>query len=419
MTNNVFKNNYHILLWSLLLFSIYIGFFFSENITQGPKLDFEHALKQVEIFEKDFIFAFFNFDKIEHSTRISPIFISILFFLKNMFGDIDLVRFILMNIILINQLIFYNCLKYSSLKNVFHKKTLFLISASIFLSPSFRANSIWPESSMLGLLFFLFSIYFFLRFKKNYNLKFIFLNIIFLSLASYIRPSFCLFAIYFFFEYCFDLHKRKDFFKLIGSIILCNLILAFPAFYYVFILDIFFISYGGLSSNYFNKISIITTIIFFHITPIIFLFLNNYKFQITRDIFIILISIISLIMISKNFDYNLNNAGGGIILHLSNYIFENNYLFFFVYLFSLFFMIKISFINLRNNLILYIILLLITPQYHIFHKYYDPLVIILCLTIFEKNLMNKRINEYLTTLLIFLFYIALYSVHFINNNFIN
>ena len=53
MTNNVFKNNYHILLWSLLLFSIYIGFFLSENITQGPKLDFEHALKQVEIFEKD------------------------------------------------------------------------------------------------------------------------------------------------------------------------------------------------------------------------------------------------------------------------------------------------------------------------------------------------------------------------------
>ena len=419
MTNNVFKNNYHILLWSLLLFSIYIGFFLSENITQGPKLDFEHALKQVEIFEKDFIFAFFNFDKIEHSTRISPIFISILFFLKNVFGDIDLVRFILMNIILINQLIFYNCLKYSSLKNVFHKRTLFLISSSIFLSPSFRANSIWPESSMLGLLFFLFSIYFFLRFKKNYNLKFIFLNIIFLSLASYIRPSFCLFAIYFFFEYCFDLHKRKDFFKLIGLIIFCNLILAFPAFYYVFILDIFFISYGGLSSNYFNKISIITTIIFFHITPIIFLFLNNYRFQITRDIFIILISIVSLIVISKNFDYNLNNAGGGIILHLSNYIFENNYLFFFVYLFSLFFMIKISLINLKNNLILYLILLLITPQYHIFHKYYDPLVIILCLTIFEKNLINKRINGYLTTLLIFLFYIALYSVHFINNNFIN
>ena len=57
-------------------------FFLGENITQGPKLDFEHALKQVEIFEKDFIFAFFNFDKIEHSTRISPIFISILFILK-------------------------------------------------------------------------------------------------------------------------------------------------------------------------------------------------------------------------------------------------------------------------------------------------------------------------------------------------
>jgi hypothetical protein len=245
-----------------------------------------------------------------------------------------------MNIILFNQLVFYNCLKYSTLKNIFQKKILFIISTSIFLSPSFRANSIWPESSMLGLLFFLFSIYFFLRFKKNYNFNFIFLNIFFLSLASYIRPSFCVFAFYFFLEYFLYLYKKKDFLKKLSLITFSNLILAFPAFYYVFILDIFFISYGGLSNNYFNKVSIITTIVFFHITPI-FLFFYDYKFKMNKDFYIILISIISLMIISKNFDYNLDNTGGGIILHLSNYIFDDNKLFFLVYLFSFFFMIKI------------------------------------------------------------------------------
>ena len=417
MTNNVFKNNYHILLWSILLISIYTGFFFNENITLGPKLDFEHALKQVEIFEKDFNYAFFNFDKIEHSTRISPIFILILFFLKKIFNDIDLVRFLLMNIILFNQLVFYNCLKYSTLKNIFQKKILFIISTSIFLSPSFRANSIWPESSMLGLLFFLFSIYFFLRFKKNYNFNFIFLNIFFLSLASYIRPSFCVFAFYFFLEYFLYLYKTKDFLKKLSLITFSNLILAFPAFYYVFILDIFFISYGGLSNNYFNKVSIITTIVFFHITPI-FLFFYDYKFKMNKDFYIILISIISLMIISKNFDYNLDNTGGGIILHLSNYIFDDNKLFFLVYLFSFFFMIKISIISINSNFILFLILLLITPQYHIFHKYYDPLVLILFLTVFKNNLKERKINKNLLIISIFLFYISIYSAHLVNNIFI-
>ena len=35
------------------------------------------------------------------------------------------------------------------------KKILFCLSCVIFISPSFRANVIWPESAMLGLLFFL------------------------------------------------------------------------------------------------------------------------------------------------------------------------------------------------------------------------------------------------------------------------
>ena len=74
---------------------------------------------------------------------------------------------------------------------------IFFLICYSYLSHFFIAHSVSHNLFILiiGLLFFLFSIYFFLRFKKNYNLKFIFLNIIFLSLASYIRPSFCLFAI--------------------------------------------------------------------------------------------------------------------------------------------------------------------------------------------------------------------------------
>ena len=56
--------------------------------------------------------------------------------------------------------------------------------------------------------------------------------------------------------------------------ILLNLLLALPALYYVFILDIHFFKQGvkdiGLNFNYLNKASVIFTIIFFHTLPILF-----------------------------------------------------------------------------------------------------------------------------------------------------
>ena len=49
-------------------------------------------------------------------------------------------------------------------------------------------------------------------------------------------------------------------------------------------------------------------------------------------------------------------------------------------------------------------LVLLTPQYHIFHKYYDPLVLILCFTIFDfnigKDFFKKKI--YISTRIWFL-----------------
>ena len=110
MINNLLKKNYHILIGGLLIISVYMGFFFNENVTQGPKFDFYHALKQVEEFKKDFIFSFLNFDELKDTTRISPIFISIIYLFDELLNDIDLTRFVLLNIILINQLFFYKCL---------------------------------------------------------------------------------------------------------------------------------------------------------------------------------------------------------------------------------------------------------------------------------------------------------------------
>ena len=137
---------------------------------------------------------------------------------------------------------------------------------------------------MLGLLFFVISIFYFLKFEKN-KIKYCLLNILFLSIASYIRPSYCLFAIFYFLEFVLILHEKEKFVKNIILLTIFNLILALPAFYYVFIMDVFFIKYGGLSANYFNKISIISSIIFFHLIPIMFYKYKDLSFDLSKEKF--------------------------------------------------------------------------------------------------------------------------------------
>lgn len=417
MINNLLKKNYHILICFFLILSIYFGFFLGENITIGPKLDFEHTLAGAIQFEKDFIYTFLNFDKaldeINAATRISPIYLIIIYFLNKILISVDLMRFFLMNIIMLNQLFFYKSLKLV-FKNNINKKYLLILSCILYLSPSFRANAIWPESAMLGLLFFLISTYYFLKFKINRKIKYCILNVIFLAIASYIRPSFCLFGIFFYYEFLIYFLKNKNFLKNIFFITLLNLFLAFPAYYYIFVLDVFFIEEGGLSSNYFNKIPIITSIIIFHMLPILIYKKFNLSFNYKYDLGIFIIIFLSLILIIKNFDYNIDLSGGGIILHASNFLLGNNILLFICYPLFMYFLIKVSVFKNYNNFILISILLMITPQYHIFHKYYDPLVMILCFTVFNLEIKYDFFQKKRYLFILYSFYISYYFVHYIN-----
>ena len=417
MINNLLKKNYHILICFFLILSIYFGFFLGENITIGPKLDFEHTLAGAIQFEKDFIYTFLNFDKaldeINAATRISPIYLIIIYFLNKILISVDLMRFFLMNIIMLNQLFFYKSLKLV-FKNNINKKYLLILSCILYLSPSFRANAIWPESAMLGLLFFLISTYYFLKFKVNRKIKYCILNVIFLAIASYIRPSFCLFGIFFYYEFFIYFLKNKNFLKNIFFITLLNLFLAFPAYYYIFVLDVFFIEEGGLSLNYFNKIAIITSIIIFHMLPILIYKKFNLSFNYKYDLGIFIIIFLSLILIIKNFDYNIDLSGGGIILHASNFLLGNNILLFICYPLFMYFLIKVSVFKNYNNFILILILLMITPQYHIFHKYYDPLVMILCFTVFNLEIKYDFFQKKRYLFILYSFYISYYFVHYIN-----
>ena len=81
------------------------------------------------------------------------------------------------------------------------KSLLIILSLSIFLSPTFRSLAIWPSSRIVGLLFFVLSIYEFLKFQKTSLNIHLIKNILFLIISSYISPNFSLFIIFFFYYY--------------------------------------------------------------------------------------------------------------------------------------------------------------------------------------------------------------------------
>ena len=140
----------------------------------------------------------------------------------------------------------------------------------------------------------------------------------------------------------------------------------------------------------------ISTIFLFYFLPFVFT-LNNFKsflIELFRVKNIILSLTISLICIYF-FSYDKSFYGGGIFFHISRELFDNNILLYLVSFFALLLILNISSWNKYNSLI-FIILILNNPQLSIFHKYYDPLILILIIFLIEykidKDILFKPKN---------------------------
>tara|TARA_B100001121_G_scaffold121618_1_gene106644 strand:+ start:61 stop:714 length:654 start_codon:yes stop_codon:yes gene_type:complete len=208
------------------------------------------------------------------------------------------------------------------------------------------------------------------------------------------------------------------------SIVLSSL-LSLPALYYLFVLDINFLlgqtpganinETVGLDFNISNKILIISTIIFFHLIPFMFdkKFLNEFIISIKKNFFFILTFLIINLYF---FDYLQIFTGGGFFFHLSLLLFNNNLIFYFFSFFSLFIIAYFILSNL-NNTILYILLILSNVQNTIYHKYYDPLVMILFFLLFAHFLPEKFLSRKKNLIFLYLFYLFFISLRIINNLF--
>ncbi len=392
---NLYK---HLTFFIFLYIILIIGFALNEDSTGGAFKDYLNQKRISEDFSLNFIATFLNFD--EYATRHSPILIIFLsFFEKLNFGD-NLIRLIHLHLCILLPILFFSILRKKY--EVYKIENLFLLVGLIFLSPTFRSLSIWPDSKILGLIFFCVSIFFYLRFEKDKKFINCLFNIIFCAISAYVSPNYAVFAIFYFYKFYLF---YKNYTNQILLIILTNITLSLPAFFYIFALDVNFLTKsavigsqneGVLFVNFFNNFLLTSTIIFFYLFP--FIFTRIIKLTNLIDFKLIIISLFLCIISIYFFDYKFEYTGGGIFFKFSNFFLGNNILFFIVSFISIYMIIKLCDHRFHNLLLIFLIFLS-NPQISVYHKYYDPFLLITIFTLFNLNVnlsqLNLKINQFI------------------------
>lgn len=389
----IINNNKIFYIYFILYVSMCLGFFYNEDFVLGTIIDYNVHLKAANIISKDIIGSVLNYDNLEGGKiPHSPTYLLYFMFIQNFFGEV-MSRFINMHLILLLPYFVYLSLK---LKFTFKKNDLKkLLPIIFFISPYFRAGAFWIDDNILGLTFLTMSFYFYLKFEKkgNKSLNLIFLHVLFIAIAAYFRPIYCIFGFYFFLNFYSKLHLTKNFFYYL----IFNVILSAPAFYFIVILDQneWFRTWFFRTNNI-TTFSLALSVLFFYSLPFIFYNFNKLKL-ININKKIIFFSIIYLITLSINFSY-IAPYSGGIFYKSSRLLFSNNYLFYFIAFLSFYFFLLISknLTNKRKNffdLILFILLIFIEVDGRIYHEAYDPLFYILSFLFIKNTLYSETIKN--------------------------
>ena len=394
----------------LIYFTLAFGFFYGEDSIGGAFNDYNSHAHIAEKFKSNFFYTLLNYNDLSH--RHSPIF----YILKSIFlnfGELGQ-KILFLHLFLLIPIFFYK-----SLKIVFNqapKINLKLLSTIILLFPTFRSYSIWSDPHLLGTLFFIISVYYYLKFKKNKNpFQNSLINTFFLSLSAYCSPNFGMFAIFFFINYCLKFKISKE----ILIISIFNILLSIPFFYYLFILEVNFlfnISGWDIGENLYNianisnKIIIIISLLFFYLLPFILSKNLNYNFRNIIKIkneFIVYLILFFIMCYFFDFSdtYNLTNSGGGFIYNLSQIIFKNNLILFVICFFTYIYLVQIFKAN-KNNILLFIILILSHPQNTIWQANFSPTIYFLILLLFNLELKKDAIK--IRTIYLNYIYFSLY-----------
>tara|TARA_B100001063_G_scaffold246931_1_gene288607 strand:+ start:2140 stop:3381 length:1242 start_codon:yes stop_codon:yes gene_type:complete len=396
----------------LLIFSLFFSSYIGENSSGGAKLDSIITRQFIDGFLVSFDYGINYF--IKTNQVLSPFFFFLMSFLEKILGQFFL-KYLYVLISSLIPLIFYISLK-KKFKGV-NKNILFFISLIVFLSPYFRSSSSWITSDNLATLFFILSISKFLDLERKKNFKNLFLCSFYLILATYVRQYYAIFfPLYFILTY--RILNKKEIFFLITLISIYFI----PIFFYYY--NFFSLNADSqnkeftklLNQNFFYSGLVFLSLYFFYLFPFYLNknLKNNIFYFINKKIFLFIFISIFFIFIGF-FDPIVHRLyGGGMFIKLSQIFNNNNILYFVSYLGSLFLFINLN----KNNFFIYLGLIIMFPFITIYQKYYDPLLLIVLLTLTKNgSFHNMLIKNNLNLKIVFIYYLiflVLMNFYFIN-----
>ena len=403
--NTIFQKYYGYFFFIILCLSLFIGFFFNEDASGGGNSkDFFMTWAYVEQLKKNIFLIPSEW------TVHFPLHYILLSKLNIFINDKNDLRFFFTCISIFIPLIFYKCLKIKFKK--INLNLLLVLSSIIFVIPAFRYSAIWANAQNTSFIFFLISIYFFLKWEKK-KINFIDINIIFqlisFFLAVYSRQYFIFFILYFIFFYLIRLKWKSN-------LILYFIIFIFslPGIILVISNSVYF-SGAGLSIKLYNSFLVNFSILSFYLIPIFFINFFNPKMytEIKTNFFFFPIFFFVIVFLSFFFDYNYH-LGGGFFLKLSRILFNNNFLFYLSSLLGIFFLYNIAKEN-KTNFVSITLLIFCFSGSYIFQKYYEPLFFIFFFLLFETKYYEIFFTK-LKAIIGLLIYFFIYLLFCIINN---
>jgi hypothetical protein len=381
------KSSTYVLIFLSFYISLLIGFIFGEDSAGGAITDYNVHLNVREFFLNNTLYGLINYLEV---TAIggghSPVFIIFLKYI--LLSNETLGRLFFLNLCVLIPLLF--CLTLKKKIEVKFLPILFL-SNLFFLSPYFRSTAIWPGDENLAILLFIISIYFYVSFSKtsepNLRIRSMVLNIVFLALASYFRPIYALFSLFFFYEIILKNFKINHFIIYIFT----NLIFALPALYYVFILKVTFFYNTVGSFNLVNSISLTYSVLLFFLIPFVFIERNYWKsFKI--DKINLFFTFFFSIIVYNFFDYQMS-TGGGVFFQTQKLFFKGNIFFTLVFAISFYLVNHILEIKKIRNFLLLLILLFFELDNYFYMETFDPLFLICFFLLFEVKILLSFFNK--------------------------
>ena len=399
----------------IILLTLIISFLLKIDITNGGSSrdlyyhwNYIIALKSnLEILIQNDLFN--NFGALPNHFPLHHIIISRFNFLTS---DVDNYLNFYFMISLFLPVLFYFCID-KRFPGIETSKKIF-ISSIIYFFPHYQSSSIWGNSHITSLFFFLGSLYFLINLEKlkekNVNLN-IFLVVFFMACAAYTRQYYAIF-----FPYLFILIIRTTKIKNIIFFCLISLLLSAPGLFFTYKNPVLLVGYDAQATDFKSSMLIVLSIIFVYLTPF---FISNFKSKISEinqllknKNFLLSLVFLLVVFFYLLLDFNYNGyTGGGLYFKISKILIESNIFFFTISFFSLLVCSYYFKERIEDIILITIIISSFSSGWMIFHKYFEPMLIFCVFLLIKKDFVKKIFN--FNYHIVFFYFFIYWSVYFL------